>query len=238
MSSVIVPSFGNSTGCLQPSFKDDLRNLHPTQSTPSSSKKGSNWEIFECPFSLLSLSLLQSLGLKNLISAANFLAWTIFMTSISASWSKLLLIISPWLSFFRIFFKSYLYLSTIATTLFILYQEDILISRASRMPFPVEMQLIWRHLFISGSSCKIFPLLSWMFHSASGFHRNDRQQLVDSNWFFQFDKPQVACQIITTVTCIWKMMDANFLYSAKLWWFEASTNMEIFSRFNWLLHFF
>ena len=178
MSSVILSSFSNSTGCLQPSFKYDLRNLPPTQSTPSSSKKGSYWEIFECPFSLLSLSLLQSLGLKDLISAANFLAWTIFMTSIYASWSKLLLIISPWLSLFRIFVKSYLYLSTIATTLFILYQEEILLSRASRMSFPVEMQLIWRHLFISGSSCKIIPLLPWMFHSASGFHRKDRQQLI------------------------------------------------------------
>ena len=164
---------GNSTGCLQPSFRYDLPNLSPTQSTPSSSEKGSKWEIFEFPYSLLSLSLLQSLGLKELISAANFLVCTIFMISISVCLSKLPLIISLWLSPFRIFFKSFLHLSTIATTLFILYQEDILLSRASRMSFPLEIQLIWRHFFISGSSCNILPLLFWMVHSASGFHRKD-----------------------------------------------------------------
>ena len=140
MSSVILSSFGNSTGCLQPSFKYDLRNLPPRRSTPSSSKKRSNWEIFEFPFSLPCPSLLQSLGLMDLISAANVLACTIFMISISPSLSKLLFIFSPWLSPCQIFFKSFLYLSTIATNLFILYQKDILLSRASRMSFPVEMQ--------------------------------------------------------------------------------------------------
>ena len=173
MSSVILSSFGNSTGCLQPSFKYDLRNLPPRRSTPSSSKKRSNWEIFEFPFSLPCPSLLQSLGLKDLISAANVLACTIFMISISPSLSKLLFIFSPWLSPCQIFFKSFLYLSTIATNLFILYQKDILLSRASRMSFPVEMQLIRRHYFISGSFCKILSLLFWMVHSASRFHRKD-----------------------------------------------------------------
>ena len=85
MSIVTLPSFGNSTGCVQRSFKYDLCNLPPTQSTASSSKKGSNWKIFEFPFSQLSPSLLQTLGHKDLISAANFLAFTIFMISISAS---------------------------------------------------------------------------------------------------------------------------------------------------------
>ena len=140
MISVTLSSFGNRTGYLQPSLKYDLHNLPPTRNTPSSSKKRSNWKIFEFLFSILSSSL--SHGVKNLISAANSLACTRFMISISASLSKLLLIISPWLSPFRIFFKSFLYLSTIEATLFILNQEDILLSRASRMSFPVEMQLV------------------------------------------------------------------------------------------------
>ena len=140
MISVLLSSFDNRTGYLQSSLKYDLHNLPPTRNTPSSSKKRSNWKIFEFLFSLLSSSL--SLGVKDLISAANFLVCTRFMISISASLSKLLLIISPWLSLFRIFFKSFLYLSTIETTLFILNQEDILLSRASSMSFPVEMQFI------------------------------------------------------------------------------------------------
>ena len=82
MSSVTLSSFGSSTGCLQQSFKYDLHNLPPTRSTPSSSKKGSNWEIIEFPFSLLLPSLLQFLGLKDLISVANFFAC---MIPISAS---------------------------------------------------------------------------------------------------------------------------------------------------------
>ena len=95
------------------------------------------------------------------ISATHFLVCAIFMISISACLNKLLLIISPWLSPFYIFFNSFFYLSTIATTLFILYQEDFLPSRASRMTFPIEILLIWRHFFISGSSCKILCYLEW-----------------------------------------------------------------------------
>ena len=68
--------------CLQ----NKARHLHPLRDLTGKSLNFS---------SLLSPSLPQSLGLKDLISAANFFACTIFMISISASLSKLLLIIWP-----------------------------------------------------------------------------------------------------------------------------------------------
>ena len=104
------------------------------------------------------------LVIKGLISEAIFFL-------LFASLSKLLLIILPSLSPFLIFFnKSFLYLSIIATTLFILCQEDIMLSRASRISFPAETQF---NFFISGSSYKIFSFLSSVPHSASGFLKKD-----------------------------------------------------------------
>ena len=94
-SSETLSSFGNSTGCLQLSLKHDLCKLPPTQSTPFYSKKRSNREVIEFSFSLLPSSLWLSLYPKDLISAANFLACTIFITLIYTYLSELLLIVSP-----------------------------------------------------------------------------------------------------------------------------------------------
>ena len=69
--------------------------------------------------------------------------------------------ISPWLSPFQIFAPQHHCNNSLH-----LCQEDFLLSKQFRMSFPAEMQLTWRHFFISGSSWKLFPLLSWMVHSA------------------------------------------------------------------------
>ena len=88
MSSVTLSSFGNSTGCLLPSFKYDLHNLTPTRSTkmnPSGKPLNSclNYLLHHCDCS---------------ISPTHLVDCTIFMISISACLNKLLLIIWPWLS--------------------------------------------------------------------------------------------------------------------------------------------